>query len=278
MGVLVLLSLMLITVYFRESPTGVLHSAQSVGATALRPFEVGVERVSRPFRDLYGWFAALIHAKSENERLRQELSIYKQRFIANESALQESVYLRQQLGYQDTAQYPEGFRPVATRVIAHPPNRFEQQIVVAAGATSGIKVSDPVVTGDGLVGEVTKVTRDTALVTLITDPDSAVAAVDLTSRARGVIRKGQGSGDTLVLDRVDKRKVVRENDLVITAGTLAPRLRSLYPKGIGIGVVTSVGQTNTDTYKQIQVAPFVDFSELETVAVLVSNRPRPELP
>ena len=66
-GILVVLSLMLITIYFRESPTGGLHSAQDLGATALRPFQVGAERVAQPFRDVYGWFAALFSEVGASE-------------------------------------------------------------------------------------------------------------------------------------------------------------------------------------------------------------------
>jgi rod shape-determining protein MreC len=270
------LSLALITVSFRESEGGRLDSVQSVGATVLRPFEVGTERVARPFRDLYGWFASLFHARSENEQLRAEVDDLRQRYIAAESALKENVELRALTDLRDTARYPGDFRQVNVRVIAQPPSQFLQQIVLSAGSNDGIAVHDPVVTADGLVGEVTKVVANTARVTLLTDPDSAVAANDLTG-ASGLIRAGQ-SRDSLVFDQVPKAQVVRRGDVVVTAGTLGGKLRSLYPKGIQIGVVTSVGQTDTDLYKQIQVDPFVDFSSLHFVAVLVSTRPRPTLP
>ena len=49
-----LLSLVLITVYFREPAGGGLHDVQSGGATVLRPFEVAANRVASPFRDAYG--------------------------------------------------------------------------------------------------------------------------------------------------------------------------------------------------------------------------------
>ena len=71
-GILAVLSLALLSVYFRESSDGPLHGAQDVGATAMRPFQVGAERVARPFRDLYGWFDAMLTAKDENEKLREE--------------------------------------------------------------------------------------------------------------------------------------------------------------------------------------------------------------
>jgi rod shape-determining protein MreC len=277
MGVLVLVSLTLITVYFRESPGGALHQGQSAGVTVLRPFEVGAERVVRPFRDLYGWFASLVHARSENKRLQIEVDRLRQLYVASESALYENARLRALLHYKDTAAYPKDYKPVNARVISRPPSQFDQQVVISAGSQDGVHLHDPVVTADGLVGEVTKVVARAAQVTLLTDQESAVAAIDLTG-ASGLIRHGHGTGSSLILDRVTKDQVVRTDDVILTAGTIAGGLASLYPKGIPIGIVTSVGQTDTDLYKQIQVAPFVDFSELDSVAVLVSKRPLPRLP
>ena len=64
-----MLALILITISFREPASGPLHGVQSAGATVLRPFEVAAERVARPFRDVYGYFAGLVHVKQENARL-----------------------------------------------------------------------------------------------------------------------------------------------------------------------------------------------------------------
>ena len=277
-GVLVVFSLALITVSFRQSPGGGLTGAQNAAATALRPFEVAAERVAAPFRDLYGWGSGLLHAKSENARLHRDLDQMRQKYIAAESALQDVAKLRALLDYQDTASYPSDYRQVNTRVIARPPSLFEQQIVIAVGAANGVTLHDPVVTSDGLVGEVTKVLDRASRVTLLTDPDSAAAAQVLSSGATGLIRRGPGGGDSLVLNQVTKDQVVLLDDIVVTAGTLGGRLRSLYPKGIPIGVVTSAGQTDTDLYMQIQVDPYVDFSRLHSVAVLVSKRPKLQLP
>ena len=277
-GVFVVLSLALITVYFRESPDGRLHRVQSVGATVLRPFEVAAERVSAPFRDAYGWASGLLDAKSENARLQEELDAMRQRYIAAESALQDVVKLRNLLDLQETAAYPADFRQVNARVIARPPSQFEQHIVISAGSRHGLSLHDPVVTAEGLVGEVTKLAARAARVTLLTDPDSAVAAQVLSSGAAGLIRRGPGDGESLALDQVTKDQVVNLDDIVVTAGTLGGPLRSLFPRGIPIGVVTSAGQTDTDPWKRVQVDPYVDFSALHSVAVLVSKRPKPRLP
>jgi rod shape-determining protein MreC len=55
----------------------------------------------------------------------------------------------------------------------------------------------------------------------------------------------------------------------VTAGWRAGDLDSLYPKGIPIGEVTSVGLTDTDLYQQVQVDPYVDFGSLQAVLVLI---------
>ncbi len=276
-GVLVVLSLALLTIYFREPSGGGLHRIQSGGSTILRPFEVGVERVARPFRDVYGYFHGLFTAKSEVGRLRSEVEQLRQAYIQNESALQENVHLRALLRYEDTATFPKDFRLVNARVISRPPGQFEQQVVISAGSNRGISEHDPVVTDEGLIGEVTKVASTTAQVTLLTDDTIAVAAEDVTG-AFGLIRHGAARGQSLILDRVTKDQVVHEGDVVITAGMLSPRLRSLYPRGIPIGTVKSVGRTDTDPWMQIQVDPYVDFSSLDGVAVLFSTKPKPKLP
>ena len=81
------------------------------------------------------------------------------------------------------------------------------------------------------------------------------------------------SASTLILDRVGKDQLVKEGNLVVTAGWRQVRLESLYPPGIPIGKVKSVGQQDVDLYKRIQIAPLVDFDSLAEVIVL---RERPE--
>jgi rod shape-determining protein MreC len=273
-GFLVLLSLVLITVSFRSTA---LDPVQGFGASVLRPFEVAAERVSRPFRDTIGWTRGLFHAKSENERLKRENQDLRRQLVLNESALQENVDLRNALEYK-SAPTLKDFRLVAAQVVASPPSQFDQQVVIAAGSADGLAKNDVVVAPEGrgsagLVGQVTKVFAHIARVTLITDEDSAVRATVLTNpSAVGVLRHGSGT-DTLILDRVSKVPNVRLHDVIMTAGSPGKgQLPSLYPRGIEIGKVTSVSQSDTEFFKQIQVEAFVDFSSLESVLVLVPKR------
>ena len=277
LGILVVLALALITASFREDQDGPLHGVQGAVADALQPLEIAVERVARPFRDAYGWTKDLFHAQSENERLRAETEQLRQQVIQNESALQQNVVLRQLLDYRDAPSFPADFDGVSAEVIAQPSSAFEQEIVVAAGSEDGVVVDAPVVTAEGFVGTVTRVTDGAARVRLLTDRSSAVSAVDLRTSATGIVRPGP-VGESLILDRVKKDDNVRVGDEIITSGWRAGPLASLYPKGITIGRVSYVGQLNTDLWQNVLLVSDVDFSDLEAVTVLIPSRQPPELP
>jgi rod shape-determining protein MreC len=273
---LVLLSLALITVSFRERSDGPLHDAQGAVASALQPLEIAVERVARPFRDAYGWTKDLFQARSENERLRAENTQLKQQVIQNESALQQNVILKQELKYSGSPAFPDEYVGVVTQVISQPPGAFEQEIVVAAGSNRGVVEGSPVITAAGLVGTVTTLNEGAARVRLITDQSSAVSAIDLRTGADGIVQP-QSDG-ALTLDRVLKKEVVKVGDEIVTSGWRSGQLSSLYPKGLMIGHVTFVGGLDTDLYRQVLIRSDVDFSALDSVTVLVSSRPQPELP
>jgi rod shape-determining protein MreC len=267
-GVLVLLSLVLITIYFREPAGGGLHSVQSGAATVLRPFEVGAERIARPFRDAYGYFAGLIHAKSQNARLRAQVDDLTQKVIQNSTAAAENADLSRQLDYIRSPRFPQDYDPVTTEVTTRAPSEFQQQVGIAAGSTNGIRKNDPVVTADGLVGLVTKVAHDTAQVTLLTDPNSRVSALDMNTKATGMLSPGEGRG-TLSLGRVPKSQMLSARDTIVTQGWRFRDLSSNYPRGILIGYISGASQSEVDLFWQAQVSPNVHFDSLRVVTVLV---------
>ena len=276
MAGLVVLALILITVSFREPTSGPLHGVQSAGATVLRPFEVAAERVARPFRDVYGYFAGLVHVKKENEKLKRQVNELRQKALLGESARAQNEEYRKQLHFVDSPLFPSDYTAVNTRIIGWR-NEFDERVVIAAGRDNGIHQETPVVTSDGLVGIVTQVSGSAALVTLLTDESSAVQARDQDTGAFGIVRHGEGEG-SLIVDRVTKDKQVTEGDIIVTAGRRSKQYPSLFPANIPIGYVVSVGQSDTAPYKQIQIQPFVDFTSLDAVTALITKKKNPQAP
>jgi rod shape-determining protein MreC len=274
--VLVLVSLALITVYFRESNDGRLHAAQRIGVSVLMPFEVAGERIARPFRDGWTWMSDLLDAKDENEALRRENQEIRRELIEARTAAQESALQGAIAAYVAGPRFPTDFDPVVARIIGRPPTPYQQEVIVSAGTGDGVRRNAPVVSeGGNLVGKVTDVTESTARITLITDQSSSVSAVVLETEASGVVKHG-ASTSSLILDRVEKDEMADEGNTVITAGWTTERFESLFPRGIPIGVVESVGQQDVDLFKRIQIAPLVDFDSLAAVIVLIEKeRPQP---
>jgi rod shape-determining protein MreC len=271
-GVLVLLSLVLITVSFRSSA---LDGVQGTAAGILKPFEVAADRVSRPFRDAVSWGRGLVDAKSENKRLRSQIQSLREQLSLDEGAVQQNVQLRAALNYKGLPTIKD-FGLVHAAVSVNPQNAIDQSVAITAGTNDGVKSGDVVidpVTG-GLVGTVDRAFSSVASVTLLTDPQSAVTSVDLTSpTAVGVIQPGGGGSNALVLDLVSKTKVVNEGDTIITAGSLGKSaLPSMFPRGIRVGTVTSQSSNDVNPFKNIQVKPFADFSSLQSVIVLVPRQ------
>ena len=275
---LVLASLLLITVSFRSTA---LDSVQGAGASALRPFETAANRVAHPFRDAASWTRGLFNAKAQNRKLKGEVEYWRQLANREQVALGENATFRKLLHYEDSALFPQDYRPIAARVLTNPPSTFTQTITVAAGSNQGVAQQDVVVTPDGLVGQVTRISPSVSRVLLISDPESAVSAVDANPAhpgAIGLLEHGSAS-DSLALDRVTKDKQVQVGDTIVTAGSPGNgQLPSIFPRGILIGTVTSAGQNDIDLFKQIQVQPFVDLGALQSVIVLVPKSTRHPTP
>ena len=152
-----------VTVYFRESDDGALHRVQDVGATALRPFEVGAERVARPFRDS----RRLVRRPARREVREREAARGER--DASPAGDPRTRWPRRRtrsgrlLDYLDRAEFPTDYRPVKTRVITQAPRQFERADRDRRRLGHGHpRSTTPVVTADTLVGEVTKVTPERA--------------------------------------------------------------------------------------------------------------------
>ncbi|HEX3455180.1 MAG TPA: rod shape-determining protein MreC [Gaiellaceae bacterium] len=260
------------TIAFRSPTSGPLHSVQGAGSTVLRPFQIAATRIAQPFRDGYDYVDGLANARAENKRLKLQIQALREKDIHNLALAAREPSLVQLLHFRQGRTFPDGYRAVNTAVASFPDGPYAHSLVIDAGSSSGVRVSDPVVSGNSLVGRVSNVFPDTAQVTLLTDSDSFVAARDLDTGVRGGIQAG--TGGTLALNEVLKQYRVKKGDVIVTAGTHNTQYPDLYPYGIPIGRVSSVGATDTASFLQVQVQPFVNFGSIDSVAVLVPKNSR----
>jgi rod shape-determining protein MreC len=277
LALLVASSLLLLTVYFGESAGGGLHSVQKGVLQVVSPIQEGASRALKPVRDLAGWTGDTLDAKGRVADLEEQNAILRRQAIAGADATRQNRQLQGLLAL-DKASGLDAAKPVSARVIGQSPTLWYSTIVVDRGSSDGVREDQPVVTGDGLVGQVTTVAGNSAIVTLITDSEIAVSARVSENGVPGVVQTGAGGPGDLRLKYTTRRDRVERGWSVVTAGTTSAsdRLGSVYPPGIPIGAVTRVDDAGTDT-QQVYVKPFADLRRLEFVQVLTAqpngNRP-----
>jgi rod shape-determining protein MreC len=122
--------------------------------------------------------------------------------------------------------------------------------------------------GGALVGRVTQVGPDFAIVILISDRSSTVIGQTETSGARGVV-VGQ-LGGALIMQDIDSTEKVQPGEQVLTAGIqLAGGIRSPYPKGLLIGEVTDVKRDANSVVQTAYLQPTADLEKVAYVLVVL---------
>lgn len=277
LGVLLGISLLLITAYFGEGTGGALHAFQRGAQTALAPIENGASRAIKPFRDLVGWTGDVFDAKSENKQLRKDRERLQRRVTELEVASRDAQQLRRLAGLDAFTGYPQGTRPVTARVIARSPTVWYSAIQIDKGSSDGIRKDMPVVAagdsreGAGLAGRVVSVTGSRATVMLITDAESAVSAEVFPDGASGIVKAEVGKPNDLLLDFIQKGRRIKEGNTVVTSGFRSSGLESLFPRGIPIGTVRRVDQGEVDLYQRVHITPFADLRRMDFVQVLTER-------
>jgi rod shape-determining protein MreC len=269
LALLVALSIALLTAYFGESASGGLHSVQRGFMEVLAPLQEGASRALKPARDLGGWFGDVFDAKSENKRLRREVEELRAKLAAAQTAERDASQLRALVGFNRSEGFPGGYGRVGARVIARSPTVWYSTLTIDKGSDSGLRVNQPVVTGDGLAGRLTAVSPHAAQVTLITDHTSAVSAQVVPDGANGLVKPRVGDPSDLLLDFVEKGRAVKRGATVVTSGWRSSRLESLFPRGVPIGKVTRVDSNERELYQRVHLEPFADLRNIDVVEVLV---------
>lgn len=190
-----------------------------------------------------------------NVALQAELVKLKLERLTFEEERLENQQFRQMLEFLPRPDY----EVVPAHIFAYDQGRRLSSLVIK-GSTE-LSSFLPIVDRNGLVGKISSATGRVATVSLLTGPNCRVAARDKETRALGIVKWQAGRG--LYFDNVALDIEVMVGDTLISSG-----LGGVFPDGLIIGVVTSVGTSPTRFFKEIRVRPAVDFGSLDNVMVL----------
>jgi len=236
------------------------------------PVEQFVIEISAPFQKVFHssmqfikglWFnyLYLINVKKENKQLKKQIAKLKLENMKYKALEQTVIRLRKLLNFKPEAKW----KVMAAQVIGRDTTLWCGSFIIDKGKKDGIQINMPVISADGLVGKVISVSPYYSKILLIIDPNSAVDCLDRRTRARGIL-KGI-SNNMCKLDYVEHSQYIKPGDVIVTSG-----LVGIFPKGIPVGRVKEVREVPGALFKKVEIIPFVDFSRLEEVLVILKKR------
>jgi len=204
------------------------------------------------------FFDGITTSKSTLDALEQQNDELRARLAELEEARQENERLRALVEFAEE----RGLAKLGARVIRRPVSSWEGVIVIDRGSDDGVEPGMPIISSEGLVGQVAEVSKSASTVRLITDQQSGVAAMVQSTRALGIVRGAVSGG--LTLDFLGGEALPQPGDVVLTSG-----LGGVYPKGIVIGDITDVDSRRGELYPRVVVRSRVSIDTIEEVFVLV---------
>jgi rod shape-determining protein MreC len=242
---------------------------------ALRAALAPVERV------LWSWgeglknnFQAMFRFRdiqAENELLREQIEeLTDENLRLKEEAL---AALRYGELAEDVFANPvlAGYEKIGAQVVMRNPATWYRMLTLNRGAADGVALNDAVVGRLGLVGKIVAVMPTTADVMLLTDGDGQVAALTRDrdgAAVFGIVRGNYRQGSLLEMESSLEMEF-RQEDLVDVGETVyTSGLGGIYPKGLPIGVVTSIKMSASGMLQTALIEPLADFAALEELVIV----------
>lgn len=267
-GVLLFVALLVITLDVRGGGDGVLDRLRGTATGVLQPVQDGFSTLVRPLGTATDGVRELFSLRSDNADLRQRVEDLEERRRVVADLERENRELQALLDLEERL----GFETVAARTVALAPSSFEWTITIDAGSNDGVARDMPVIAGPGLVGRVIQVTPTAARVLLAIDPNFSAAARAARTGEIGSI-SGRGS-DPMLLQPLEPGADIQRGDEIVTSSFAG----GVFPGGIPIGVVADEGDTTARLTRSITVLPYVDFTRLHHVLVVLSAPVEPVPP
>jgi rod shape-determining protein MreC len=261
---LVIICILLVTVYSRESKDGLFHRLQRFSMDVISPLQKGISKLLSPVKSGIEFVMDLGKAREERDELRQRVKDLEEKLYDLEEIRRENEELKRMIRVkEDNPDYDL----LVVDVIGANPDLWEQTIQIGAGYSDGVREYMAVLSEDGsLVGRVILCTSEASIVQLITDEKSSVGAMLQENAEMGFV-KGEGKGQVR-LELLNQNAEVKTGQMVITSG-----MGGTCPPGIPIGTVKEIGERKPDLSVGILIEPKARLTRLEKVMVVLSPPP-----
>lgn len=227
------------------------------------PIQYGASSLGRGVGNLWGDYVYLVDVKQDNERLAYDNARLREDVHRLEENESENRELKRLLQLRE----PLPVETVSALVVSKDYNEFFRvtRLVLDRGSRE-VKPYQPVISPDGVVGVVLKVTGDEVDVQLAVDAAFSVDVEDDRTKARGFVRgTGDPSKHWCRVENVDSRDDVEVGDLLVTSGK-----GKRFPHGIPVARVTKAVKRELGRDQEVEAQPTVDFTRLDSALILIS--------
>jgi rod shape-determining protein MreC len=264
-GVLVLVSVTLITFDERSGTNHITSGLKSIAHDVFSPLTSGVNDILRPIGD---FFAGAVHygaLQQENQQL--QALIGQLRMEVNETgALRQTV--RELTSLADVP-YLGSLKTVTAQMINFDLSDFDADITIGKGTSSGVTKGEPVVGAGGLVGQVESPSEGTATVQLITDSRSEIGVSYGPKDETYAVVVGQGPGNPLAVEYVPNLTHLHIGEMMYTNGLAG----GAFPPDIPVGRVRSIKSNVGTPFMTVTLTPAANLDQLAYVDVVEAEPP-----
>lgn len=266
---IIVLSVTFLGIIFATVKREDVGTIESAAGSALNPVQKIVYNANRGVKDFVDFFLNYSDVKSENKSLAKENKQLQNELTELSDAEEELERLRALLDIKDTR---TEYDYVGTNVIGYSGANALDGYIVDRGSNDGVEKGMVVIAAEGLVGQVSSVGTNWAIVQSIVNENIAVSVMPETTRENTGILKGykDRNGENLAkVSYLPMESEVKEGDVILTAG-----LGGYYPKEIRVGEVVSVEVDKISVMKSAIIKPYVDFNKLEELMIIVPKEGR----
>ena len=230
----------------------------------LAPFRAAATSLTKTAERYYSYMFRYEALEAENESLKEQIANMEDAARKADATERENARLRNQLSFKETH---ETYDEVDAYIIGWSSTDWSNTVTINRGSNAGIEENMVAITDVGeVVGLVTQVGANFALVKTVLDSTLEISATITTSGYNGMVSGGyiEGNEKFLQMDYLPSSSIIRNKDQVVTSGS------TVYPRGLILGHVVDAGFKETGVAKYAVLQPAADISSLEQIFIVTN--------
>lgn len=256
----ILICLIAVSVLFSVIGSKISPQANIAGAITA-PIRSAATAVSHAFSDFVSAYTDGNEIMLKNTELEAEINELREQLADYEKISAENKFYKEYLEIKDAN--PD-FQFAPATLISRDNSDPYKGFVINKGSINGIEAYDPVITDAGLVGYVGEVGINTAKVVTVLSPDLTLGALDNRTNDSGIISGSLefAQNSQTKFYNLSRSCNVAIGDYAVTSG------EGVFPEGLLIGTIRSIGNDQYNTSIYAAVEPFVSLDDIRDVMVI----------